>query len=277
MHRLILTMSATNFDDYAADYADIMGTAPCFLYCDLNTLLEQAGDFTDKAILELGCGEGMILRFLRDQGANGQLLGVDLSTHMIETARAHEAQQARNIEYRCADITANISFGHFDLVLAPLLFSLAPDRQQLRHMFQTAGNSLRLGGRLLIMDENVFLSPTDYAKTKPYGYSKSLQAPLHDGMLVEGTKLYCQVGEGESAIRVIETFLPWEAWQEAALAADLTSLEWQSLHVSKTGIERFGQDYWTDYLHLPLTICLTATKRKPPAKASGFCVPLYSN
>ena len=48
-------------------------------------LLEGA---PDASVLDLGCGYGDFLRFLRERGHRGTFIGYDVAPSMIETARA---------------------------------------------------------------------------------------------------------------------------------------------------------------------------------------------
>jgi SAM-dependent methyltransferase len=254
-------MAEANFDYCSAMYASVVKSLPTLIDCDWETILHHAGVLTGKSILELGCGEGSFLRFLRSRSADGRLVGVDISEGMLAVARSFEASQTSRIEYRSADITCGEALGQFDLVLAPFVFSLAGDRAKLVGMFRTAAASLRAGGRLLIYDDNVFLPPSDYAKTPPYGFTKWLGAPAQDGdRIAEGTPIHYRVGEGETSFPVTATFLPWDAWVAAAGAAGLTTPEWLPLKVSAVGIDIRGHEFWRDCVELPIFMCLSCTR-----------------
>jgi len=247
-------LSEANFDYCSADYLDVLDPLPGSEECDWETIRVHAGDIRTLDILELGCGEGRFLRHLRQQGANGRLLGVDLSENMLTEARKREQQTPLNIEYRQANATEGESLGAFDLVLAPLLFSLARTRAELDAMFRSAARSLRPGGRLIIFDDNVFLDPRHYSATERYGWSKWLEPPNTE--LLEGTPIHCKLGTGSRAFEVTATYLPWEAWQNAARSAGLSDLEEKDIQLSETGRQKHGLEFWQPYLELPLAICL---------------------
>lgn len=48
----------------------------------------------DASVLDLGCGYGDFLRFLRSEGYSGHYVGYDVARCMIETARENHAQES---------------------------------------------------------------------------------------------------------------------------------------------------------------------------------------
>jgi len=238
---------------------DVLNALPCLIDCDLETMQVHAGDFTQADILEIGCGDGLSLRHLRQQGAKGHLLGIDLSEGMLAVARSFEQDQHPPIDYQLVDATVGEALGEFDLVIAPCIFSLAENREQLMGMFRTAGRSLRPGGRLVIYDENVFLSPEKYPLTLAYGYRKWVENAVGQPF-VEGQQVHVRVGNENDYFDVAETYLPWDAWQQAALSAGLQSLAPLPIHVSAAGIQARGSAFWQNYVETPLALCLGAVK-----------------
>ena len=102
-------------------------------------MIEWCGDVRDQRVLDLGCGEGYVARQLTALGA--KVSGVDVSTQMIERARAQEREDRLGIEYRIADARAPeiLDLGTFDLVAAVFLFNyldLAGTTAVLRHVRQ---------------------------------------------------------------------------------------------------------------------------------------------
>ena len=255
-------MAEANFDYCSRDYSAVLDPMPGSQECDWETIRVHAGNISQLDILELGCGEGRFLRHLRRQGAQGRLLGVDLSENMLAEARKHEQQERLNIEFRQADATQGEVLGEFDLVLAPLLFSLARNRVELEAMFRTAANNLSPNGRLLIYDDNLFLDPRHYPAIERYGWSKWLDQP--EAELVEGTPIHFRLGAGSQAFQVTATYLPWEAWQSAATSAGLSTLEEQPILLSEAGRQQRGLDFWRPYMELPLAICLTCRRLLQP-------------
>ena len=90
------------YDDVADEYEQLMGTAAN----DPATaaLLQLLGAVGRRRVLDLPCGEGRVARELARRGA--QVVGVDLSTAMLDKARAVEASEPLGIAYVQADATS---------------------------------------------------------------------------------------------------------------------------------------------------------------------------
>src|SRR6185503_14393888 len=64
-------------------------------------VLELCGDLAGKQVLDLGCGEGYVARQLARAGA--AVVGIDLSSGMIEQARQAEEALPLGIRYAVGD------------------------------------------------------------------------------------------------------------------------------------------------------------------------------
>jgi ubiquinone/menaquinone biosynthesis C-methylase UbiE len=60
------------------------------------------GDLSGQYVLDVGCGEGYNTRLFSQRGA--RMVGIDISTGMIEAARAEEARQPMGIRYEVASM-----------------------------------------------------------------------------------------------------------------------------------------------------------------------------
>jgi 2-polyprenyl-3-methyl-5-hydroxy-6-metoxy-1,4-benzoquinol methylase len=60
------------------------------------------GDVGGRRICDLACGQGRVARHLANQGAN--VVGVDLSTKLLEIARRYDESDPRGITYVHADV-----------------------------------------------------------------------------------------------------------------------------------------------------------------------------
>ena len=87
-------------------------------------VLEMCRPWERLRVLDLGCGEGYCARKLR-QGAAGEVLGIDVSSGMIEAARREETRQPLGIRYEVGDATdlRQLPDASFDRVLAMFLFN----------------------------------------------------------------------------------------------------------------------------------------------------------
>jgi 2-polyprenyl-3-methyl-5-hydroxy-6-metoxy-1,4-benzoquinol methylase len=82
--------------------------------------LEALGDLKGTRVLDAGCGEGRFARMMAERGARAT--GIDLSSRMIELARAEEEKSPLGIDYHVADMAdlSALDSGTFDVAVAYL-------------------------------------------------------------------------------------------------------------------------------------------------------------
>lgn len=133
-----------------------LGAAERYLHLtrdrDLLALLGRHGvvDLAGQRILELGCGEGSLLRSLLHYGAEAnELQGVDIDQAKVDRARA----TLTGVRLTVADI-ASLPYrdGAFDLAFAFTVFSSVLDGDTRRRGASEALRVLRPGGLLVVYD-----------------------------------------------------------------------------------------------------------------------------
>jgi ubiquinone/menaquinone biosynthesis C-methylase UbiE len=100
-------------------------------------------------VLDLGCGEGYCARALK-RGAAAEVLAIDVSGGMIETAKREETREPLGITYEVGDALElrKLQTHHFDRVLAMFLFNyLTVD--QTRTCMREVARVLSPGGRFV--------------------------------------------------------------------------------------------------------------------------------
>ena len=99
-------------------------------------------------VLDLGCGNGRISKWLRDLGAS--VIGVDPSQEMIRVAR----ELVLGIDFRVGDAEAlPLPDGRFDVVVSvTVLQYLAPNRERLGAAAGEIRRVLRDGGQLVAIE-----------------------------------------------------------------------------------------------------------------------------
>ncbi len=145
--------AARRLDPRPAPY-DHLSTAERYLHLTrdeaLLALLRRHGvaDLAGQRILELGCGEGALLRTLFHHGAEpDKTAGVDIDSGRSRRARATGAHVG------VADIAAlPYRDGAFDLAFAFTVFSSVLDRAARRRAAAEAMRVLRPGGLLVVYD-----------------------------------------------------------------------------------------------------------------------------
>ena len=83
-------------------------------------------DLTGQSVLDLGCGEGRSSRLMAAKGA--RIVGVDLSTEMINAAKDIEHKEKLGIEYRIDSFTnlTTVEDGSFDAAASMMAFMDGP-------------------------------------------------------------------------------------------------------------------------------------------------------
>ena len=228
---------------------------PWRTYLEQPSALALLGDLNGLSALDLGCGEGHYTRLLKQLGAS-QVLGVDLSSDMIELARQQERSHPLGIDYRVCDAGALKLQTKADLVFAGYLFNHARDRDELRAQFNTISGLLRPGGRLVALNNNPDDPPSNFDAGRPYGYSKSINGPL-----VEGAAIHYRFAlEDGGVFELTDYYISREVMQTLMEDCDLQQVRWPQPVLAAEGIEAMGADYWSAIMTTPPFCLIEATR-----------------
>lgn len=104
-------------------------------------------------VLDIGCGSGVdALIAAKLVGASGKVLGIDMTTEMIQKANSNkELMGSDNINFQVASVQdiADMDEG-FDVIISNGVFNLIPDKNE---ALQTAYGLLKPGGKIFICDQ----------------------------------------------------------------------------------------------------------------------------
>ena len=237
----------TNYDPIAELYRRAK-QQPWRAYIEAFTLMAMIGDPTDKAVIDIACGEGFYSRMIRERGA-AKVIGVDLSEKMIELAQASEAKQRLGIDYIVGDARSLRFDAGFDLAIAAYLLNYARDRAELDAMCKGVARSLRPGGRFVTVNCNPacdFPSAPPYRK---YGFETSVVGEFLEGAPITWT-FYLEDG----AFEIENYFLRVQTHEEALRAAGFKEVRWRRPLLSREGEAGYGRDYWSALLDFPPVI-----------------------
>lgn len=121
-----MTVNHYNNPDFFKKYSQMsrstQGLAGAGEWSELQKLLP---DFTNKEVLDLGCGYGWHCKFAADHGAS-HVVGIDVSQKMLAVAEAKNADE--HISYHCAAMEdLDYPDNHFDCVISSLAFHYIAD------------------------------------------------------------------------------------------------------------------------------------------------------
>ncbi len=139
--------------------------------------IEDYIDLTDKNILDVGCGGGLLSEAMASKGS--LVTGIDISEQLIEVADEHSKQANLDISYVCTTVE-DFSTGHensFDTVTCMELLEHVPDPQS---VINACMHLLKPGGLLFLSTINRNLKAYLQTKIAAEYLLKLLPAGTHE-------------------------------------------------------------------------------------------------
>ena len=230
-----------HYDNIAKQYQKSK-ILPFRKYIEWFSYLKLLGNVAGKSVLDLACGEGYYSRRLKERGA-ASVIGVDISTNMIELARQREADRPLKIDYMVGDVLTLGKIGSFDLVVASYLLNYAQTKEQLLDMCRTIAINLKPDGRFVSINNNPDQPPESFPICKKYGFTKSIS-----GMLKEGTAITYEFYRKGQQFRFDNYYLSRKTHEWAFKQVGFSYIGWEKIEVDPVGEKELGKDYWRDFI-----------------------------
>ncbi|MBU0760780.1 MAG: class I SAM-dependent methyltransferase [Nanoarchaeota archaeon] len=223
-----------DYDVLSEDYNKVH-EKPDLKYSLSPAFLKIAGDLDGKTVIDVGCGDGFFTRQFAKKAK--KVIGIDNSSEQIAKAKTHATE---NLEYFLADMI-NYDYPKSDLLSAPFVLNYFETQPDLAAFLKKLYASLNKRGSIISI---VDMPSSEFHDFKKYGSVKKLSRGL-----VEGSGLTIDLYDKQELLVTLHSFYHTKETFEAALTeAGFKEIKWHKPIVSDEGIEKFGEDYWSEYL-----------------------------
>jgi SAM-dependent methyltransferase len=141
-----------------------------------------------ETVLDLGSGAGFDC-FLSSHrvGAKGKVIGVDMTSEMVEKARANARKgNYTNIDFRQGELeNMPVADNYIDVVISNCVINLVPEK---RRVFKEAFRVLKPGGRLAVSDIVLLKELPDFVKTSTEAYIGCLAGAIMKDSYIEAIR-----------------------------------------------------------------------------------------
>lgn len=214
------------------------------------TIEHYIGDLKDKKVLDLACGEGVSTRMLHDLGAK-TVHGIDISEKQIELAKK---QNTPGVTYEQMDCMNEnfVGEGEFDIVSGMMFIHYAESKEQLHKMLKNVHLALKDDGVFYAMTVNPDLLKDGYQE---YGIKITPEDKFEGGKtLIElhdfDWNKFCEFAIHHWSKETYQEIFKTEGFQ----------IEWLKGVVSEDGINKYGKDFWQDFIDNPAYVIIKAIK-----------------
>ncbi len=216
-------------------------TLPLARYGEVPGFLALVGDVNGRSILDLASGTGFYSREFKRRGA-AHVLGVDISSAMVDAALALEDGDPLGVHYEVGDVAELRTFEQpFDLAVAVQLFNYAEDVATIERMCHNIHRSIADGAEFF-----AFMQSPDFRFDGPslakYGFlCESLGEETEIGPRVRITALL------DPPISFVANPPSREVYEKCLRAAGFSEITWVPLDISDAGVREFGESFWADF------------------------------
>ena len=152
-----------------------------------------------ETVLDLGSGAGMdCFLAARKVGAEGRVIGVDMTPEMIDRARTNVRKgNYKNVEFRLGEIESlPVADGAVDVVISNCVINLSSDKPR---VFREAFRVIKPGGRLMVSDIVLLKPLPDFVKRSVKAYVGCLAGAVMKAKYIKAIE-----DAGFEGVKVIE-------------------------------------------------------------------------
>lgn len=247
------------YDEAASQFEE--GMARMALYhrhCQDPVIFQAIGDVRGRSLLDVACGNGFYTRRFRRESGAEPVMGVDLSPMLIHQAEAEEDRDPLGITYEVGDATTLDLDRRFDVITAIHLLHYLQDEAEIEAALRTIHALLEPDGRFVTMIANpefdLSVHDPEDSRTK-FGYYFS-EAEARNGGL-----LRFHPGGFERERELTFDLRRWERGFLNGIARRVGFVPvWSDPFISAEGLEKYGVQFFANYLRSPQSKLLLLTK-----------------
>jgi toxoflavin synthase len=184
-----------------------------------------------------------------------RVVGVDISSKMIELAIAADKGEPLGIEYLVGDACSVHFRASFDVVLAAYLLNYARSEQDLLAMAKAIHRSLKPGGRFVTVNNNPNQQPGSFGNTRKYGFVKRAGCELQNGDAIH----YAFAQDGDEFV-IENYYLDASTHVSVFQEAGFSDVHWHAPQLAPTE-SGARPEYWADFLSDPPIALLACRKQ----------------
>ncbi len=144
------------------------------------TPLEIARIQPGETVLDLGSGGGLDCFYASKLvGANGRVIGVDMTPEMIALATQNAAKvNARNVEFRLGELEKlPLDDASVDVIISNCVINLSPDKDR---VFREAFRVLKPGGRVAFSDMMARVAMPEFLRQNPASWAACVSGAISE-------------------------------------------------------------------------------------------------
>jgi toxoflavin synthase len=221
-------------------------------------LLKLVGNIEGKTVVDFGCGDGYFTRILAKKNPQ-TITGIDFSNQLIEKANTIEYVRSffppNCIKYLHEDIKNLAIKDSFNLISSVYFLNYAESKEDLLKIIQVAYDHLNEKGK--------FCSIVPHPKIQPMGcfeYGRKVTSVDNKSKFENEDILRCEIREGKKSFGFNFYYYTQETYTKLLQKVGFKDIQWVEPFVSEEGINKYGEEYWNNFLKKPSSIGFTCYK-----------------